>query len=212
MDTHSYRRFYQSYHCRSRRAVARRLALAPQSEGVSSPLTVEQAVALGRAPHRGWLLPYTTHDHQAIEQVLAQTDLQALRHRLTTELSGGEQRRVILAWALAQQPQVLLLDEPTAHLDLRYQTELLALIRRLAQHDGIAMVVALQDLNHAALCATRVASPGAWYPCSHGSSWSRADTRLPEPSLRRDSRGHTPSGVWDTPDCSCLRLPAKTAQ
>jgi iron complex transport system ATP-binding protein len=139
------------------RAVARRLALAPQSEGVSSPLTVEQAVALGRAPHRGWLLPYTTHDHQAIEQVLAQTDLQVLRHRLITELSGGEQRRVILARALAQQPQVLLLDEPTAYLDLRYQTELLALIRRLAQHDGIAVVVTLHDLNHAALCATRVA-------------------------------------------------------
>jgi iron complex transport system ATP-binding protein len=111
------------------RAVARRLALAPQSEEVSSPFTVEQAIALGRAPHRGWLLPYTTHDHQAIEQVLAQTDLQALNHRLITERSGGEQRRVILAWALAQQPQVLL-DEPTAHLDLWYQTELLALITR----------------------------------------------------------------------------------
>jgi len=139
------------------RMVARRLALAPQSEGMSSPVTVEQAVALGRAPHRGWLLPYTTRDRQVIEQVLAQTDLQALRHRLITELSGGEQRRVILARALAQEPQVLLLDEPTTHLDLRYQTELLGLIRRLAQHDGIAVVVTLHDLNHAALCATRVA-------------------------------------------------------
>lgn len=139
------------------RAVARRLALAPQSEGMSSPITVEQAVALGRAPHRGWLLPYTTRDRQAIEQVLAQTGLQALRHRLITELSGGEQRRVILARALAQEPQILLLDEPTTHLDLRYQTELLALIRRLAQRDGIAVVVTLHDLNHAALCATRVA-------------------------------------------------------
>jgi len=139
------------------RVVARRLALAPQSEGMSSPVTVEQAVALGRAPHRGWLLPYTTRDRQVIEQVLAQTDLQALRHRLITELSGGEQRRVILARALAQEPQVLLLDEPTTHLDLRYQTELLALIQRLAQRDGIAVVVTLHDLNHAALCATRVA-------------------------------------------------------
>ena len=139
------------------RTVARRLALAPQSEGMSSPVTVEQAVALGRAPHRGWLLPYTTRDRQVIEQVLEQTGLQALRHRLITELSGGEQRRVILARALAQEPQVLLLDEPTTHLDLRYQTELLALIQRLAQRDGIAVVVTLHDLNHAALCATRVA-------------------------------------------------------
>jgi iron complex transport system ATP-binding protein len=86
------------------RAVARRLALAPQSVEVSLPLTVEQAVALGHAPHRGWLLPYTTQDHETIEHVLAQTDLQTLRHRLITELSGGEQRRVILARALAQQP------------------------------------------------------------------------------------------------------------
>ena len=139
------------------RAVARRLALAPQSEGVSWPVTVEQAVALGRAPHRGWLLPYTAPDRQALERVLAQTGLQELRHRLITELSGGEQRRVILARALAQEPQVLLLDEPTAHLDLRYQTEFLALIRRLAQRDGLAVVVTLHDLNHAALCATRVA-------------------------------------------------------
>ena len=114
-------------------------------------------MARGRAPYRGWLLPYTTRDRQAIERVLAQTDLQELRHRLITELTGGEQRRVILVWALAQAPQILLLDEPTTHLDLRYQTELLALIRRLAQHDGIAVVVTLQDLNHAALCATRVA-------------------------------------------------------
>ena len=139
------------------RAVARRLALAPQSEGVSWPVTVEQAVALGRAPHRGWLLPYSGQDRQMIEQVLVQTGLQELRQRLVTELSGGEQRRVILARALAQEPQVLLLDEPTTHLDLRYQTEFLALIRRLAQRDGMAVVVTLHDLNHAALCATRVA-------------------------------------------------------
>ena len=89
--------------------------------------------------------------------MLAQTDLQALRHRLITEFSGGEQRCVILARALVQQPQVLLMDKPTAHLDLRYQTELLALIQRLAQHDGIAVIVTLHDVNHAALCATRVA-------------------------------------------------------
>ena len=102
-------------------------------------------------------MPYTTHDHQAIEPVLAQTNLQARRHRLITDLSGGEQRRVILALALAQQPQVLLLDELTAHLALRYHTELLDLIRHLAQHDGIAVAVTRHDLNHAAICTTRVA-------------------------------------------------------
>ena len=102
-------------------------------------------------------MPYLARDRQTIEQVLVQTGLQELRQRRVTELSGGEQRRVILARALAQEPQVLLLDEPTTHLDLRYQTEFLALIRRLAQRDGMAVVVTLHDLNHAALCATRVA-------------------------------------------------------
>ncbi|MBM3222667.1 MAG: ABC transporter ATP-binding protein [Candidatus Tectomicrobia bacterium] len=139
------------------RTAAQRLALAPQSESMTTPVTIEQAVALGRAPHRGWLLPYTARDRQVIEQALEQTGLQALRHRFITELSGGEQRRVILARALAQEPHVLLLDEPTTHLDLRYQAELLALIQRLAQQDGIAIVVTLHDLNHAALCATSVA-------------------------------------------------------
>jgi iron complex transport system ATP-binding protein len=139
------------------RAVARRLALAPQQEAALWSGTVEQAVALGRAPHRGWLLPYTAHDHEVIERVLQQTGLGALRHGLLTELSGGEQRRVILARALAQEPQVLLLDEPTAHLDLKYQTEVLTLVQRLASQDGLTVVIALHDLNQAALCAYRMA-------------------------------------------------------
>jgi iron complex transport system ATP-binding protein len=81
----------------------------------------------------------------------------ALRQRLLTELSGGEQRRVILARALAQEPQVLLLDEPTAHLDLRYQAEVLTLVQHLAHQDGLSVVIALHDLNQAALCAHRLA-------------------------------------------------------
>ena len=138
-------------------AVARCLAIAQQQENTHWPITVEQAVALGRAPHRGWLLPYTRQDRQIVEQVLGQIGLQSLRHRLMTELSSGEQRRVILARALAQQPQVLLLDEPTAHLDLKYQAEVLNLVQRLAREAAISMVIALHDLNQAALCADRIA-------------------------------------------------------
>lgn len=138
-------------------AVARRLALAPQQEVTHWPVTVEQAVALGRAPHRGWLLPLSAYDHQVVERVLLQTELQDLRHRLVTALSGGEQRRVILARALAQEPHVLLLDEPTAHLDLKYQAEVLALVQRLAHQEGLTVVIALHDLNQAGLCADRLA-------------------------------------------------------
>jgi iron complex transport system ATP-binding protein len=141
----------------SPRAVARQLALAPQSNGDNWPLSVEQAVALGRAPHRGWFLPFSAADHEVVQQAMRRTGLEPLRQRLVTQLSGGEQRRVLLARTLAQEPQVLLLDEPTAHLDLKYQTEILELVRQLAHRDGLAVVITLHDLNQAALCADRLA-------------------------------------------------------
>jgi iron complex transport system ATP-binding protein len=153
----------------STHAVARQLALAPQSEENHWPVSVEQAVALGRAPHRGWLLPYTLHDRQVIERVLLQTGLLALRHRLITELSGGEQRRMILARALAQEPRVLLLDEPTAHLDLKYQAEVLTLVQQLALEHGLTVIIALHDLNQAALCAHRIALLSGGTLLAHGS-------------------------------------------
>ncbi len=139
------------------RQVAQRLALAPQTESGSPPLTVEQAVMLGRAPHRGWFLPLSASDHAAIDRALERTGLLSLRERPISKLSGGEQRRVVLARALTQEPDVLLLDEPTAYLDLRYQTETLELVRDLAHHDGITVVITLHDLNQAALCADRLA-------------------------------------------------------
>ncbi|MFQ5856520.1 MAG: heme ABC transporter ATP-binding protein [Anaerolineae bacterium] len=139
------------------RRVARQLGLAPQASSANWPLTVERAVALGRAPHRGWLLPLSADDRVAIERALQQTGLTPLRERRVTELSGGEQRRVVLARVLAQEPEVLLLDEPTAHLDLKYQTEILELVRRLAHWGKLAVVISLHDLNLAALYADRLA-------------------------------------------------------
>ncbi|HSH79689.1 MAG TPA: ABC transporter ATP-binding protein [Herpetosiphonaceae bacterium] len=139
------------------RAVARRLALAPQMHGGSWQLTVEQTVGLGRAPHRGWLLPLSTQDREAVNRAMRRMDVDQFRERMMHELSGGEQRRVILARALAQAADILLLDEPTAYLDLRYQMEILQLARGMARDDGRAVVITLHDLNHAAMCADRVA-------------------------------------------------------
>jgi iron complex transport system ATP-binding protein len=141
----------------SPRTVARRLALAPQSNSDTWPLTVEQVVALGRAPHRGWFLPFSTRDREVVQQAMRRTGLEHLCQRPVTQLSGGEQRRVLLARTLAQEPEILLLDEPTAHLDLKYQTEILELVRQLAHRDGLAVVITLHDLNQAALCADRLA-------------------------------------------------------
>jgi iron complex transport system ATP-binding protein len=139
------------------RAVAQRLAFAPQTHNVSWPLTVAQTVALGRSPHRGWLKPFNASDRTIVQRVMERMGLCGMEERLLTELSGGEQRRVILARALAQEPVALLLDEPTAHLDLKYQIELIELARTLAHQDGLAVIMTLHDLNQAALCADRLA-------------------------------------------------------
>ncbi len=141
----------------SPRRVAQQMALAPQGNGEAWAITVRDMVTLGRAPHRGWLLPMTAKDHQIIDQVIEQTGLSNLQERPMTELSGGEQRRVVLARVLAQEPQVLLLDEPTSHLDLKYQSEIMNLVQKLAHNDDLTVVVSLHDLNLAALYADRVA-------------------------------------------------------
>lgn len=137
--------------------VARRLALTPQNERRDWPLTVEQSVRLGRTPHRGWLLPFTTEDRKIVDQAIANASLTDLRDRPITELSGGEWRRMILARALAQQAKALLLDEPTAGLDLKYQVETLGLIRKLAHASRLLVIMTLHDLNHAATYADRIA-------------------------------------------------------
>lgn len=143
------------------RECARLIALAPQRAVQSSwPLTVGDAVALGRAPHRGWLLPLTGDDRNEVENAMARMGVEKMAHRSVSTLSGGEVRRVILARALAQKPQVMLLDEPTTYLDIRYQAELLGIVKELARQDGMAVVLTVHDLMLAALCADRVALLG----------------------------------------------------
>lgn len=137
------------------RGFVRHVAFVPQTEAAAWPMTVEHAVLLGRVPHRGWLLPYTPEDQAALNTALRQVDLEALRGRSLDSLSGGERRRALLARALAQDAEVLLLDEPGAHLDLRHQVELFDLLARLAREHGAAVVLSLHDLNLASLFADR---------------------------------------------------------
>ena len=136
---------------------ARALGMVPQLESQAWPLTVWQLVALGRAPHRGWVMPLNQADHAAVERAIARTGLEALRSRPVIDLSGGERQLVLIARALAQEPAALLLDEPTAHLDLRHQARLLSLVRALAREDGMTVVMTLHDVNQAALYADRMA-------------------------------------------------------
>jgi iron complex transport system ATP-binding protein len=137
------------------RQLMRQLSVVPQNPELSFALTVWDIVAMGRIPHASPLSPLSPRDRDAIRKAMEATDIWDLRHRLFSELSGGEQRRVLLAKALAQEPKLLLLDEPTANLDLRYQLEVVELLRRLNRDLGLTALVVLHDLNLATMLGQR---------------------------------------------------------
>jgi iron complex transport system ATP-binding protein len=137
--------------------VAAAVAFTPQVLAPDWPFTVGELVSLGRAPHRGWWRPLTSSDRQVVNAALDRLDLTALRERPVTELSGGEWQRALLAKALAQKACVLLLDEPTTHLDPRFQLELLSSVRGLVTEGKLAVAMTLHDLNLVGPWADRVA-------------------------------------------------------
>ncbi|GAA4471685.1 ABC transporter ATP-binding protein [Novipirellula rosea] len=141
----------------SRRSLAQSIAFMPQQENRGTPLRVIDVVRLGRTPHRGWWMPLTRDDSDIVDQSLEAAGLTDLRDRVITELSGGEWRRMILARALAQASPIVLLDEPTAGLDLKFQFDVLDRVRQMAKQRGLIVVVTLHDLNHAALFGDRLA-------------------------------------------------------
>lgn len=141
----------------SRKQVAQKLALSPQMELPQWPMTIEETVQLGRSSQRGWLQPFQTEDSDYVDVVLQQTGLSELRQRKITEISGGEWRRTLIARALAQQTNVLCLDEPTTGLDLKYQVEILSLIRTLAHQRDLTVILTLHDLNLAGCFADQIA-------------------------------------------------------
>ena len=129
---------------------AKRVAFVPQSELASFDFTVQDLVLMGRHPH---LPPYrgeTERDFQIVAEALKETDIAHLADRPITRLSGGEHRRALVARAIAQQTPILLLDEPTAHLDITHQAELLILLQHLKTSRNVGVLAALHDLNQAA--------------------------------------------------------------
>ncbi|MFM8979503.1 MAG: ABC transporter ATP-binding protein [Planctomycetia bacterium] len=126
------------------------------AEAAEFPFLVRESVALGRHPWRSAFGPPRAQDEAAVEAALEACDLRALAGRPVPSLSSGERQRVALARALAQQADVLLLDEPTAHLDLGHQQRLLAAVGREASTRGVAVLAALHDVNLAAAWADRV--------------------------------------------------------
>jgi iron complex transport system ATP-binding protein len=139
------------------RTLSQSIALMPQQENRDSQLSVIDVVSLGRTPHTGWWLPLSENDRQIVKQSLEVTGLTALEDRRITELSGGEWRRMILARALTQHASILLLDEPTAGLDLKYQLDVLSRVRKMARQCKLNVVLTLHDLNHASIFGDRLA-------------------------------------------------------
>lgn len=136
---------------------ARWMAVVPQARQLPATFTVIQTVMLGRTPYLGWLGFPKKEDEEIVQQVLRRTQLEDLADRRIGELSGGEQQRVLLARALAQNTPILLLDEPTAHLDLHHQALILKLVQQTVQECGLAVLLAIHDLNLVSLYADRVA-------------------------------------------------------
>jgi iron complex transport system ATP-binding protein len=138
----------------NRRAFARRVSFVPQATRVDFPFTAEEVAVMGRAPHAAGIVE-SAHDRATVHDAMHATDTLHLRTRDFQSLSGGEQQRVILAAALAQSPEALLLDEPTTYLDLRHQVSLYRILRGLCDR-GVLVAAVTHDLNLAAAYADRV--------------------------------------------------------
>ena len=139
----------------SRRDIARAVGAVPQSESFAFPLTTREMVEMGRYPHLGPLAPPTDGDRTAVERALAACNVTDLAERDVTTLSGGELQRTRIARALAQEPRALVLDEPTANLDIRHVMEILELLRASADR-GMTILLITHELESVARFADRM--------------------------------------------------------
>ncbi len=184
--------------------IARQIAMVPQTQRIPEGISVRQLVSLGRSPHQPWWQWHVDPvQHSFVDLALEQTGLISLAHRRVETLSGGERQRAFLALALAQDPKILVLDEPTTFLDLRYQLELLELLKRLNREQALTVITVLHDLNLAARFSQTIALLQSGSLVARGSP-----DEVLTPILLRQVFGleaeliHTPVGLQICPLCS----------
>jgi iron complex transport system ATP-binding protein len=153
----------------SRKVIAQTLAVVPQQFSIPFAFTAREVVTLGRIPFIKGMAGETETDLKAVAQAMEMVGVEKFALRRFDELSGGERQKVILAMALAQQPQLLLLDEPTVHLDISQQVEILELVRKLNKEQGITVLAAMHDLNLASLYFDRLVLLKQGMVCAEGS-------------------------------------------
>jgi iron complex transport system ATP-binding protein len=140
----------------SAREIAHMVGYVPQSTAMDFAFTVREIVMMGRSPYLGRFQLEGAEDRRIADEAMRMMHVSEFADRFVNTLSGGERQRVFVARALAQQPRILLLDEPTANLDVRHQIDLLGLIKHLAHDEGLGIIAAIHDLDHAANFCDRI--------------------------------------------------------
>lgn len=146
----------QSLSSFSRKKLARHIAVVPQTAPDDIPFSVAEVVLLGRSPHLGFMGLESANDLEIAEQAMSFTNVSHLSNRRMDQLSGGERQRVLIARAICQKPKIIVLDEPTAALDLSHQIHIMDLMEQLRCDEGITVVMVSHDLNLAAMYADRM--------------------------------------------------------
>ena len=133
----------------SQNKLARQMAFLPQVPNMPKDMTVEELVYCGRYPYQNWWKNTAKEDREIVDNALSITKTDHLRHQLIPSLSGGERQRVWIAMALAQEPKLLVLDEPTTYLDINHQLEIMELLKRLNKEQDLTVLMVLHDLTQA---------------------------------------------------------------